>query len=550
MAKSPTNRLETYRAKRDFRVTPEPAGSTRRPAGREKGSPRALRFCVQKHVARTLHYDFRLEHAGVLLSWAVPKGPSLDPRDRRLAARTEDHPLDYGDFEGIIPEGYGAGIVMLWDEGTWHPENGDVAAAMEKGELKFRLEGVKLKGSWVLVRTRSRSESAEEWLLIKHRDQWAGEIDVVGFAPLSVKSFGDFGDILRREGLPAAWRRKLPVQGGESGRVLRDAIAAAAAAPVESTPAKDPSASPARRALAGQRKRASGATPTVARPALARPKVTNRDKVIYPATGFTKGQLIDYYARVAPLILPHLAGRAATLKRYPDGVDGKSFFQKRCPDHRPEWVKTATVVGESGEAIDYCHIDTPEALAWVANLAAVELHVPLALAAAADVPTAMVFDLDPGPPAGLRECVAVARRIAGALRQLDLKMFAKFSGKKGVHLMVPLNTPDATFDQTRQFARAVAQALARDDPKRVTAVMRKDERGGRVFVDWSQNHRAKTNVCAWSLRAADRPAISWPFDLESPPAGPPTADAAALPAKDPFLPTLRLQQRLPGAASR
>ena len=186
--------LDEYRAKRDFSRSPEPAGDSRRGAA---AGPRF--FCVQKHLASHLHYDFRLEHDGVLLSWAVPKGPAVDPSVKRLAMHVEDHPVEYGTFEGVIPEGYGAGIVMLWDRGTWMPEVDDVGAALRKGDLKFRLDGVKLKGSWALVRTRGAGERS--WLLLKHRDEWSGPLDIAEFAPLSVKSGGDFADILA-EGNP------------------------------------------------------------------------------------------------------------------------------------------------------------------------------------------------------------------------------------------------------------------------------------------------------------------------------------------------------------
>ena len=200
--------LDEYRAKRDFTRTPEPAGDAR-PTRRRRGK---RFFCVQKHLATQLHYDFRLEHGGVLLSWAVPRGPSLDPRDKRLAMQVEDHPLEYGEFEGIIPDGYGAGVVMLWDRGTWEPEVEDVEQALAKGDLKLRLDGYKLKGSWVLVRTRgwtgqgrsSTRDQGRSWLLIKHRDEWSGPLDITEFAPLSVKSGGDFGDIVT-SALPAFW---------------------------------------------------------------------------------------------------------------------------------------------------------------------------------------------------------------------------------------------------------------------------------------------------------------------------------------------------------
>jgi bifunctional non-homologous end joining protein LigD len=198
--------LEEYRRKRDFTKTPEPAGD---PKAKARKVP-ARFFCVQKHLATALHYDFRIEHDGVLLSWAVPKGPSLDPATKRLAMHVEDHPLEYGQFEGVIPEGYGAGVVMLWDVGTWEPEVDDVDAALAKGDLKMRLDGYKLKGSWVLVRTRGwggrsgAKDDGRSWLLIKHKDEWAGDLDITEFAPNSVKSEGSFRNILAQEA-PDVW---------------------------------------------------------------------------------------------------------------------------------------------------------------------------------------------------------------------------------------------------------------------------------------------------------------------------------------------------------
>ena len=253
--------LDKYKAKRNFSSTPEPSGDLDVAAARAKQAKPAqgLFFCVQKHLASHLHYDFRLEYEGVLLSWAVPKGPSLDPKTRRLAMHVEDHPIEYGTFEGVIPEGYGAGIVMLWDRGTWTPEVPDVAAALKKGDLKFSLDGFKLKGSWVLVRTggrwgsKSGAGDSRSWLLIKHRDDWAGEVDITEFAPLSVKSQGDFEDILAAD-RPDVWESNRPAKGGEAGAMLATIIeraarlkaggTAKAAAPKASAP-KAPRARPA-----------------------------------------------------------------------------------------------------------------------------------------------------------------------------------------------------------------------------------------------------------------------------------------------------------------
>jgi bifunctional non-homologous end joining protein LigD len=217
-----TQSLKEYRKKRNFAKTPEPTGEKTRTTPRAKRTAKSLFFCVQKHLASHLHYDFRLEHNGVLLSWAVPKGPSLNPKDKRLAMRVEDHPLDYGNFEGVIPEGYGAGIVMLWDKGMWQPETDDIDAALRDGELKFSLAGVKLKGSWVLVRTRDE----RTWLLIKHRDQWAGSVDVTRFDK-SVKSFGNFENILADK-KPAIWESHRPAKGGATGKMLQQIIDKAA----------------------------------------------------------------------------------------------------------------------------------------------------------------------------------------------------------------------------------------------------------------------------------------------------------------------------------
>jgi bifunctional non-homologous end joining protein LigD len=251
--------LDEYRRKRDFTKSPEPSGdkSSKRPAAKR----RSLFFCVQKHLASHLHYDFRLEWNGVLLSWAVPKGPSLDPKIKRLAMHVEDHPLDYGTFEGVIPEGYGAGIVMLWDRGTWTPESDDVDRALAKGDLKFTLDGYKLKGSWVLVRTRGYGGSrggAESgktsWLLIKHRDDWSGDVDITEFAPLSVKSGEDLHEILANDN-PSVWRTNRPATGGESGAMLQEIIEKAAALKLE----RSGSAVAARKSARSPAKKSPGA---------------------------------------------------------------------------------------------------------------------------------------------------------------------------------------------------------------------------------------------------------------------------------------------------
>jgi bifunctional non-homologous end joining protein LigD len=241
--------------------------------------------------------------------------------------------------------------------------------------------------------------------------------------------------------------------------------------------------------------------------------LSNLNKVLYPRAGFTKGQVIDYYTRIAPALLPHLRGRPLTLKRYPNGVEGGHFYEKQCPKHRPEWVRTALIRMKGEKAIDFCLCDDLPTLVWAANLADLEIHPSLSLATDVTSPTILAFDLDPGPPATIVECAEVAVRLRLALESIGLRAFAKTSGSKGMQVYVPLNTP-ASYDQTKPFARGVAQVLERAEPDLVVSDMRKTLRGGKVLVDWSQNDEHKTTVGVYSLRAKDRPTVSTPIAWE------------------------------------
>jgi bifunctional non-homologous end joining protein LigD len=243
--------------------------------------------------------------------------------------------------------------------------------------------------------------------------------------------------------------------------------------------------------------------------------LSNLGKVLYPEAGFTKGHVIDYYTRIAPVLLPHLRDRPLTLKRYPDGVDGGHFYEKRCPSHRPAWVRTAPVWSGRNEGdIDYCVADDLATLVWLANLADLEMHTPLARARDIETPTLVAFDLDPGPPATVVECASVALDLREAFDHLGLQAFPKTSGSKGMQVYVPLNTPGVTWDDTKTFAMQLAQLLERRDRGRVVSDMKKSLRGGKVFVDWSQNDRHKTTVNVYSLRAMDRPTVSTPLAWE------------------------------------
>jgi len=238
--------------------------------------------------------------------------------------------------------------------------------------------------------------------------------------------------------------------------------------------------------------------------------VSNLNKVLYPKVGFTKGQVIDYYIRIAPMLLPHLRDRPLTMKRYPNGVDKEFFYEKNCPSHRPSWVKTAKVWSHGNNRVmHYCLFQDLPTLVWAANLADLELHTSLARKKAVARPTMMVFDLDPGPPANIVQCCQVGLWLRDLLAAMKLKSFPKTSGSKGLQVYVPLNTP-ATFDQTKELSLALAQLLEREHPKLVLSKMAKALRAGKVFVDWSQNDEHKTTVCVYSLRAKEEPTVSTP----------------------------------------
>ena len=242
-------------------------------------------------------------------------------------------------------------------------------------------------------------------------------------------------------------------------------------------------------------------------------QVTNLDKVLYPMVGFTKGQVIEYYVKIAPVMLPHIEDRGITFKRWPDGVTTEPFFNKRAPSHRPDWVGTCEGPGDKGKGIDYPMLSEVAALAWAANLAALEIHAPMARCDDIESPTTLVFDLDPGEPATIIECCQVAMAISDVLDKVGLMSFAKTSGSKGLQLYVPLNTPH-THGHASDFALAVAQLLTKQQPDAVTANMTRSERPGKIFIDWSQNTRHKTTIAPYSLRGKERPTVSTPISWD------------------------------------
>ncbi len=285
--------------------------------------------------------------------------------------------------------------------------------------------------------------------------------------------------------------------------------------------------------------------------------VSNLDKILYPKAGFTKGQVIDYYVKISPLLLPHLKNRPITLKRYPEGVEGFFFYEKQCPPHRPAWLKTASVpTGRRARPIDYCVMNDLPALVWAANLADLELHTFLHRAPAITRPTVLAFDLDPGPPAGILLCCKVALWLKEVFDTLGLQSFPKTSGAKGLQIFVPLNSP-VSYAKTKPFAHALAQRLERDHPESIVSRMQKSLRPGKVLIDWSQNDDHKTTVSVYSLRAREHPTVSTPLTWQevaqaNDPARLTFAPAALLDRVaaqgDLFEPVLRLKQRLPASA--
>lgn len=291
-------------------------------------------------------------------------------------------------------------------------------------------------------------------------------------------------------------------------------------------------------------------------------EVSNLNKVLYPAAGFTKGQVIDYYIRIAPVLLPHLKDRPLTLKRYPNGVDKEFFYEKRCPSHRPPWVRTAHIWSEgNNDYVDYCLAQDLPTLVWAANLADIELHTSLSKSRNKERPTMMVFDLDPGPPATIVECAQVALWLKQIFDAHHLAVFPKTSGSKGLQLYVPLNTP-VTYGETKPFAQSLAQRLEREHPREVVSKMQKSLRAGKVFIDWSQNDDHKTTVCVYSLRAKERPTVSTPVTWDEvetvrtkkePNRLIFTSDDVLQRVEklgDIFAPVLDLKQKLPRAATR
>lgn len=628
--------LADYRKKRDFAATPEPAG--------ERGPQRSdVVFVVHRHEARQLHYDLRLEHDGVLKSWAVPRGFSYDPAEKRLAVRTEDHPLAYEHFSGRIPKGqYGAGTMLRWDHGHYRlVKTPDWATAMAQGELKVLLFGRRLRGEWHLVRT---NQGPNTWLLFKSKDRYAGpsrdsalgveldgapsrdvepnepmrpagdrepfrdhdwlfEMEFVGRRLRVAQRAGaipttDLGtalpprvvqglSLVRAEraeldgvllaldatGRPSTTALETALAGGDDTRVaycafdllqwedydlralplldrkaalravvpqhahlqfvdhvrgdgpaLLDAIAAAGLPAAIGKRAG--SAYVAGRSADWVRVPAvpANATGVGARAASRRPdpaprarwRASNLAKVYWPADGYTKGDLIAYYHAVADALLPHLRDRPLHLNRFPDGIDGKSFYQREVKDGSPDWLRTVPIPHD-GQLVPHHVVDDLDALLHVVNLGSIDLHPWLSRVGSLDQPDWAVLDLDP-KTAPFVHVVRIARAAGRLLRGIGLRPLLKTSGKSGMHVFVPLR-PGYGYEHTRVFLEAVARVLVRELPDIATVERLPDQRSGKVYLDFLQNRRSQTIVPPYSVRPVRGASVSAPLawdELEDP----------------------------------
>jgi bifunctional non-homologous end joining protein LigD len=452
--------LGTYRKKRDFTKTPEPSG--KRVRARKKG---AHKFVVQMHRATRLHWDFRLEAGGTLKSWAVPKGPSMNPADKRLAMHVEDHPLDYGGFEGQIPKGnYGAGEVIVWDTGTYEPlEGDDPERAIAKGSFKFALHGHKLRGAFALVKMRSRDGEDNAWLLIKEGDRFAS-------------------------------RAKNPRRDDRSVLTKRTI--------------KDVAENPRARKWESNKRKAESAK--AAPPA--KVELTNPDKVLFPSDGYTKADLAAYYDAVADWMLPHLKDRPLSLERFPNGIRGGSFFEKNVPRGAPAWVETVSIPGgEKRNVVQYIVCNDRQTLAYLANLAAITLHVWTSQVDSLDEPDFVFFDLDPGDRCTLGRLARVAVGLHDLLDGIGLTSVVKTSGGSGLHVLVPLRSGYG-YDIVRAFGELIAREIAGRMEDDITLERSTSKRpSAAVYLDYVQIGRGKTMVATYSVRARPGAPVSMPL---------------------------------------
>lgn len=451
--------LEQYKKKRNFKATPEPVTAKTKAEGNHI-------FVVQRHKASRLHYDFRLEMDGVLKSWAVPKGPSLFPADKRLAMMVEDHPIDYANFKGIIPEGnYGAGIVEIWDKGTYTlaPEQkGSGMHRIHSGSLKVVLKGKKLKGQFALVKLKNAEDNA--WILIKDRDKFAvnepysSEEHTAASSPIN-KALG-------------------------AKKITAEKKAAPKRSPVKST--KNPGS-----------------------PQLT---LTHTDKIYWPDEGITKGDLLNYYNGIAPYMLPYLKQRPQNMNRMPNGIKGQSFYQKEAGEIAPPWAETIRIFSESvNKNIDYLVCNNRDTLLYMANLGCIEINPWNATVKHLDKPDYMILDLDPSDKNSFDDVIEVAKVIQQIADSVGAAAYPKTSGSSGIHIYFPLGAK-YSFDECRLFAELMANLTVQHLPGIATVERNISKRHDKLYVDFLQNRTGQTLAAAYSARPKPGATVSMPLN--------------------------------------
>jgi DNA ligase D-like protein (predicted polymerase)/DNA ligase D-like protein (predicted 3'-phosphoesterase) len=473
--------LADYNKKRHFRRTPEPAGTSRK-----RKTSKKLSFVIQKHDASTLHYDFRLELDGVLKSWAVPKGPSMNQADKRLAVQVEDHPLSYGKFEGVIPKGnYGAGTVEIWDKGTYEPvkSEGDqqdtVRTQLEKGSLKFILHGERLNGIFSIV----KFKGGKNWLLIKGKDD---ETVVESEPRAKAKSDSAKSRISkprpkspRQASKPATQLPGEPATHPKPSRILKDGA------------------------------KSSNALVTVAGHTL---KLTNLDKVFWPEENITKGDLINYYRSMHKYVLPYLKDRPESLKRNPNGIRDYGFFHKDAGQDAPAWVKSKKIYSESSRKdVDYIICNDQATLAYLNNLGCIEINPWNSRLPRLDYPDYLIMDLDPSDTSDFDHVVESALAIKDILDGAGVSSYCKTSGASGLHVYVPMGA-EYTYDQIKLFAELIAQRTNKLLPSTTTLERSLAKRKGRIYLDHLQNRKGQTLSCAYSVRPVPGAGVSTPLE--------------------------------------
>jgi len=467
--------LEEYHKKRDFKQTPEPKGKL--------SKVNRYRFVVQEHHASKLHFDFRLEMGGVLKSWSVPKGPSLDPADKRFAVPTEDHPVEYLKFQGHIPEGnYGAGEHMIWDEGRYELSAGeDPLAQLERGRLNFRLHGHKLQGEFNLIRM---GKGGRQWLLIKSRDQFA----------------------------EPGWAIKLlmPDKDGDKSKTgtKRDGRGAKKAVRKISAGPKDEEHAIAATRFFKSKELSGDASIKIGKDIVS---LTRLDKVFWPEEGYTKGDLVRYYYEVSKYILPYLKDRPLIMKRYPNGIKGP-FFHQHDVNEAPAYVRTERLSVEEGHEVDYIVGDNTATLLYMANLGAIERHPWHSRISRLDQPDWLVFDLDPGEGIAFKTICELAVGVRDVLERIGLTGYPKTSGSRGIHVYVPIK-PGYGYEQVADLAERVATLVA-SEYSAIATVERalKKRKRGQIYVDHMQNARAKSVVAPYSVRPKAGATVSAPLE--------------------------------------